>query len=90
MVGATETTFCAAVTVVSVVVKMVCIMQTMVSIPETMVFSNEKIFLVRKTIFPVAKKMVSGFDTMVFVSYPKVPDTKTMVKMTNTMVGDGH
>ena len=88
MVGATDTVFFAAVTIVSDVGAMVFFTQILVPIPETMVFLNERIFLVRKTIFPVAKKTVSGFDTMVFVSHPKVPDTKTMVKMTKTMVGD--
>jgi len=51
MVGATDTIFCAAVTVASIVVKMVCVTQTILSIPETMAFANEKIFLARKTIF---------------------------------------
>jgi hypothetical protein len=37
MVGATDTIFCAAVTVASVLMKTVCVPQTMLSIPETMV-----------------------------------------------------
>jgi hypothetical protein len=41
MVYTNDTIFCAAVTVVPVVVKMVCITQTMFSIPETAVSTNE-------------------------------------------------
>ncbi len=47
-----DTIFCAAVTVVPVVVKMVCITQTMFSIPETTVCANEKIFLTAADHFP--------------------------------------
>jgi hypothetical protein len=43
---ANDIIFCAAVTVVPVIVKMVC--------------TNEKIFLTTETIFPVYEKMVSG------------------------------
>ena len=32
------------------------------------------------------RKIFSSFETMAFVSNPRVPDTRTMVKMTKTMV----
>ena len=56
MVGATDTIFCAAVTVASIVVKMVCVTQTILSIPETMAFAIEKIFSAGKTIFRITGK----------------------------------
>ncbi len=80
MVYANNTLFCAAGTVVPVVVKIVCITQITLSIPETMVFSNERIFLITETIFPVNEKMVSGMKTMVIVSHTKDSDTKTIVE----------
>jgi hypothetical protein len=55
---ANDIIFCAAVTVVPVVVKMVCITQIMVSVPETMVCTNEKIFLNAGTIFLAPQKIV--------------------------------
>jgi hypothetical protein len=58
MVGAIDTIFIAAVTVVPVVVKMVCMMRTMVSIPETTVCANEKMFLTAGTIFLAPQKIV--------------------------------
>ena len=88
MVGATDSFFRAAVTVVSDAGKMVFFAHTAVPITATMIFASEKIFLLGETMFPVAKRMVSGFDTMVFVSHPKVSVTETMVNVSSTMVGD--
>ena len=56
IVGATDTIFFESVTADSVVM--------------TMVFSNKKIFSATRTMFPVAKTMVCGCDTTVFVSHP--------------------
>ena len=56
MVGATDTIFCAAVTLDSVVVMMVCVTPTILSIPETLAFANEKIFSAGKTIFRITGK----------------------------------
>jgi len=58
MVGATDTIFCAALTLVSDVATMVFFTQTIVSIPETMFISNEKIFWTAGTIFQPTQKMV--------------------------------
>ncbi len=62
-----------------------------------MVFANEKIFLTPETISPGHQKMVSGFETVVFVSHTKdsdakttVPETKAIVEDTKTMVEDDH
>ena len=64
MVGATDTIFCAAVSVVPVFVKMDCIMQTMISIPETM--------------FPVIDTVVSTIKAMVFLVETTFCGTKTL------------
>ena len=69
MVGATDTIFFAAATMVPIAETMVFFTHTVVSIPNTVVSSSEKIFLTRKTMVPGAKRMVSGFDTTVFVSH---------------------
>jgi hypothetical protein len=72
MVGATDTIFFAAVTMVSDVYTMVFFTQTMVPIPGT--------------IFLVNQKMVSGFATTVFVSQTKDSDTRTKVEGSKIMV----
>jgi hypothetical protein len=51
-------------------------------------FCNAEDLLDHRTMFYATKTMVSGFDTTVFVSDPKVPVSKTMVNASKTMVGD--
>ena len=88
MAFATDTIFCAAVTVVFVFMKMVFVTNTMLSIPETMVCANERIFFTAAIIFPVNEKMFSGLKTIVFVCHTKDSDTKTMVPDTKTIAED--
>jgi len=64
LVGAIDTAFCAAVTMVSDLGALVFFTHTRVPIPETMVFAKQNIFLIRETISPVAKTMVSSLTMM--------------------------
>ena len=91
MVGATDTVFDVAVTVVFVLVTMGCIAHTMPSIAETMILANRKIFLTREIILRVRRSLASGCETMAVASHARVADTTAMVKAAKTMVdADGQ